>query len=123
MLTGLGCFKFSTSGFCVVTLCHGQENGRDFYAFIAIEPQNYRLFKSRYRPGEMPSFTSYGYELIRGWGVEPPQAIREYMLVKHGVEFGLSDNFLNRMISTVEPVPAPLGREFFANISTSAAHI
>lgn len=118
MLTGLGCFKFSTSGFCVVTLCHGQDQGRDFYAFIAIEPQNFRYFKNRYRPGEDASFNQYGYELVRGWGTEPPAAIREYMLIKHGVEFGVSENFLNRMIANIEPVAAPLGREFFSNLAT-----
>lgn len=120
MLTGLGCFKFATSGFCIVALCQGRDDsGRDFYAFIAIEPQNYRYFKSRYRPGESASFNAYGYELVRGWGAEPPQAIREYMLVKHGVEFGVSENFLNQMIANVEPVPAPLGREFFANMAAA----
>lgn len=118
MLKGLGCFKFATSGFCVVELCHGVEQGRDFYAFIAIEPQNYRYFKSRYRPGEQSHFSNYGYELVRGWGVEPPQAIKDYMLVKHGVEFGVSENFLNRMIANVEPVAAPLGREYFNNLAT-----
>ncbi len=117
MLTGLGCFKFSPSGFCVVALCHGRDNGRDFYAFIAIEPQNYRYFKNRYRPGELSSFNAYGYELVRGWGTEPPQAVREYMLVKHGVEFGVSENFLNRVAANLEPVAAPLDREFFANMA------
>jgi hypothetical protein len=120
MLKGLGCFKFSTSGFCIVELCHGNDSGRDFYVFIAIEPQNYRYFKSRYRPGEHFNFNAFGYELVRGWGKEPPEAIKEYMLVKHGVEFGISDNFLNRMIANVEPTPMPLGREFFDNMSATA---
>ena len=121
MLKGLGCFKFSQTGICVVELCHGQDNGRDFYAFIAIEPQNYRYFKNRYRPGGHSNFNAYGYEVARGWGLEPPQAIKDYMLVRHGVEFGVSENFLNRLIATVEPSPTPLGREFFSNISASVS--
>ena len=121
MLKGLGCFKFSPSGFCVVTLCHGQDDGRDFYAFIAIEPQNYRYFKKRYRPGETASFSTYGFELVRGWGTEPPQTIRDYLLEKHGVEFGISEHFLNRLIDTLEPVAAPLGREYFTRLAS--AHI
>lgn len=115
MSKGLGCFKFSSYGFCVVALCHGRDNGQDFYAFIAIEPQNYRYFKKRYRPGEAASFSAYGFELLRGWGTEPPQAVTEHIRVKHGVEFGISEHFLNRLISNIEPVAGPLGRDYYVN--------
>jgi hypothetical protein len=119
MLKGLGCFKFATNGFCIVTLCHGKENGQDFYAFIAIEPHNYRYFQKRYRAGEASSFATYGFELVRGWGTEPPANITQYLLEKHGVEFGVSDQFLNRMIENLDPVVGPLGREYFANLAAA----
>ena len=121
MLKGLGCFKFSTYGFCVVRLCRGKSNGRDFYAFIAIEPQNYRYFLKRYRDGELSSFTPFGFELVRGWGTEPPEAIMEYVRQKHGVEFGVSDNFLNRMIANIEPAPKPLDREYYIGLASAHA--
>ena len=115
MLKGLGCFKFSTQGFSVVTLCQGKENGQDFYAFVAIEPQNFRYFKRRYVAGEASSFSAYGFELLRGWGKEPQTAVVDHIKTKHGVEFGVSENFLNRMIANIDPVPTPLGREYFVN--------
>ncbi len=115
MLKGLGCFKFSAHGFSIVALCHGKDQGRDFHAFVAIEPQNYRQFKKRYIPGEGASFSAYGFELLRGWGAEPSQATVDYLLVKHGIEFGVSENFINRVISNIEPVATPLGREYFVN--------
>ncbi len=120
MLKGLGCFKFSTYGFSIVTLCHGKDGGRDFYAFIAIEPQNFRLFKKRYVPGQASSFSAYGFELLRGWGSEPPKAVVDHLLNKHGVEFGVSDNFISRVIANIEPVASPLGREYFVDNSVSA---
>jgi hypothetical protein len=120
MLKGLGCFKFSTQGFSVVTLCHGKDNGQDFYAFVAIEPQNFRYFKRRYVPGEASSFSAYGFELLRGWGTEPQPAVVDHLSTRHGVEFGVSENFLNRMIANIEPVPMPLGREYFVDTIAGA---
>jgi hypothetical protein len=120
MLKGLGCFKFSTLGFSVVTLCHGKDNGQDFYAFVAIEPQNFRYFKKRYIAGESANFAAYGFELLRGWGTEPPQAVVDMLLAKHGVEFGVSEHFLNRMISNIEPVAMPLGRGYFVDTIAGA---
>jgi hypothetical protein len=121
MLKGLGCFKFSTNGFSIVTLCHGKDNGKDFYAFVAIEPQNFRTFKKRYVPGEASNFAAYGFELLRGWGSEPSEAMMDYLLAKHGIEFGISENFINRVIANIDPVPTPLGREYFVNTLSSAA--
>lgn len=111
-MKGLGCFKFSTCGFSIVVLCHGKESNRDFYAFVAIEPQNYRYFKRRYLPGELASFKNYGYELVRGWGTEPPQGVKENLLAKYGVEFGISENFLNHLMANIEPETIPLGRSY-----------
>lgn len=121
MLKGLGCFRFASNGFCIVVLCHGKEQGRDFYAFIAIEPHNYRYFQKRYRPGEDSTFTAYGFELARGWGKEPPETMTRYMLERHGVEFGVSDHFLSRVIDNLAPVAAPLGRQYFANLAAAQA--
>jgi hypothetical protein len=120
MLKGLGCFKFSPSGFCVVTLCHGKENGKDFFAFIAIEPQNYRYFQKRYRAGEAATFKPYGFELMRGSGLEPPTAVMDYLRKKHGVEFGVSEDFLNRLITNIDPVASPLGREYYTNLASAS---
>ena len=98
MLKGLGCFRYSRHGFCVVTLCHGQTDGRDFYAFVAIEPQNYSHFCRRYQAGQAANFHAYGLELLRGWGQEPPQEVLDHIKRKHGVEFGISEHFLSRLM-------------------------
>ncbi len=119
MLKGLGCFKFSLCGFSVVALCHGKEDGKDFYAFVAIEPQNYRYFKKRYMPGAMSSFKAFGYELVRGWGTEPPQAVKDNLLVKYGVEFGISETFLNHLAANIEPESTPVGRSYSSMIASA----
>jgi hypothetical protein len=116
MSKGLGCFRFSSLGFCVVEVCHGQENGRDFFVILAIEPQSYRYFKKRYQPGETSNFAGLGYELIRGWGKAPSEDVMEKLAVKHGVEFGVSDNFLNRLIGNFDPLPMPLARLYAAGM-------
>jgi hypothetical protein len=116
MQKGLGCFKFSASGLCVVEVCHGKNNGEDFYAIVAIEPQNYRYFKRRYRPGEAMNFRAFGYELIRGPGLEPAPHIIEKLKKVHGVEFGVSEDFLARMIANIDPKPMPLTRDYYANL-------
>lgn len=121
MLKGLGCFKFSSNGFSIVQLVHGKDQGRDFHAFVAIEPQNYRFFKKRYVPGEASSFTAYGFELLRGWGEEPSPNVVDHLLNKHGVEFGVSDNFINRVIANIDPVPTPLGRGYFVDTVSGTA--
>lgn len=121
MLQGLGCFKFSTYGFCVVRLCQGKTDGKDFFAFVAIEPQNYRYFVKRYRDGELSNFAPYGFELLRGWGTEPPEAVTDYIRNKHGVEFGVSESFLNRMIANIDPAAKPLDREYYINLATAHA--
>ena len=112
MLKGLGCFKFAATGFCVVALCHGQESGRDFHAFVAIEPHHFRLFLNRYRAGEMSDFSAYGHELARSWGREPSPAIREYVQVRHGVSFDISEEFFGRMITVLEPQSSPLAQAY-----------
>lgn len=111
MLKGLGCFGYARHGFCIVTLCRGKTNERDFYAFVAIEPQNYGFFKKRYKDGESSSFSAYGFELLRGWGAEPPAEVLEHMKLKHGIEFGLSEMFLNRLIQNTGAFLAPLPPE------------
>jgi hypothetical protein len=112
MLQGLGCFRFSASGFCIVALCHGKDEGRDFHAFVAIEPQNYRYFQKRYRPGVSASFRAFGYELTRGWGTEPADGIVEHLAAQHGIEFGIGENFVSHLIANMPSVSTPLGRQF-----------
>lgn len=120
MLKGLGCFKFSTQGFSIVILCHGQEEGRDFYAFVAIEPHNFRTFKNRYNPGTASNFRAYGFELVRGWGTVPPQDVIDQLLEKYGIQFGVSENFINNMIANISPIPASLGGEYLSSTAATA---
>jgi hypothetical protein len=117
MKKGLGCFKFSASGFCVVEVCHGRQNDEDFYTVLAIEPENYRYFKKRYRPGESLNLRAFGYELVRGPGKEPAPHIIEKLEKVHGIEFGVSESFLNRMIANLEPKSMPLTRDYYANLA------
>ena len=115
MLKGLGCFKHVQQGFCVVAVCHGKTDGRDFYAFVAIEPQNYSYFKRRYQAGERSDFEAFGFELMRGWGTEPTYEVIDHISRKHSVEFGVSENFLNGLASFATPQAKPISREWYAS--------
>jgi hypothetical protein len=88
MLEGIGHFDHSRYGFCIIHLCQGKTEGRDFYAFIAIEPQNYMFFKTHYRAGVITTgFEAYGRELLRGWGAAPSKDIIEHVSFKHRIDF------------------------------------
>jgi len=113
MLKGLGCFKFSSSGFCVVALCRGKEDGKDFYTYLAIEPHNYRHFVQSEAAKTGMNLTNYGHVLLRGWGAEPNINARNYLSKKYGIEFGLSENFLASLVESLAPAAAPLGRDYF----------
>jgi hypothetical protein len=121
MLKGLGCFKFSPSGFCIVAVCHGREQGQDFYAVVAIDPENYKYFKKRYVPGEMSSFRTFGHELVRGWGTEPDQAVLDQLAKRHEIGFGVSDSFLTQFATNMESVMSPMRNRPSAFVSSSSA--
>lgn len=108
MLEGLGCFNFSPSGFCTVAVVTGKENGEDFFAVIAIEPENYKYFKKNYRPGERSSFRTFGHELARGWGERPDQALLDHLAEKYDIGFGVPQGFLSNFAAKLETI-APRG--------------
>jgi hypothetical protein len=88
MLEGIGHFDHARYGFCIVHLCHGKLEGRDFFAFVAIEPQNYLFFKKHYRAGiNTTGFEAYGRELLRGWGEMPHGDIIKHVSRKHKIDF------------------------------------
>jgi hypothetical protein len=112
MINGLGCFRFSPSGFCVVVLCQGLDQGQEFFAFVAVEPQNYRYFQKRYRAGELSSFRMFGRELVRGWGKIPPLAVMDHLTARHGVDFTVGDEFIGRLVDNLETFAMPLRRQY-----------
>jgi hypothetical protein len=121
MLKGLGCFKFSASGFCIVTVCHGKEQGQDFYAVVAIEPENYKYFKKRYAQVVLSSFRNVGHELVRGWGTQPDQAVLDHLAARHEIGFGVSESFLTQFAANMESVMSPLRSRPSAFVSSSSA--
>ena len=121
MFKGLGCFKFAPHGFCIVALCRGKLNDRDFYAFVAIEPQNYAYFKKRYREGELSNFNAFGFELFRGWGTTPSEPVIEHVRLKHGIEFGVSENFLDQIAANNSALAAvPVSRSWYESRASNS---
>ncbi len=49
MIEGICRFESAQCGFCIVSLCQGKLDENDFYAFVAIEPQDYSYFKKHYQ--------------------------------------------------------------------------
>lgn len=94
---GLARFDDARMGYRIIELCKGTQDGRAFYAFIGIEPHNLRYFLDHYRAGELHDFAVFGRELLRGWGVAPPEDIIEYMRRKYNVEFSLNPAQIERI--------------------------
>ncbi len=85
-------------GFKIIKFCQGRSKadfsnpeygGREFYAFVAIEPQNLDYFEEHYRPLSCSDFSAFGDELLRGWGTIPPEDVVRYLAFKHNIEFGI----------------------------------
>lgn len=121
MLEGIGRFAHARHGFCVVSLCQGKESDQDFFAFVAIEPHNYRYFRKNYERGIAPDFTVFGRELLRGTGTSPSLEVIEYIRNKYGIEFNVDKRFIERLVALVSHTeqnsangspfpPSPLGK-------------
>ena len=81
-------------GFTIVKYCKGVLDGRAFYAFIAIEPQNFPYVTRNYQPFKFSDFSAFGKELLRGWGENPPEDILNFIQYKHNIEFGINPAYL-----------------------------
>ncbi len=81
-------------GFKIVTFCHGLIGDKPFYAFVAVEPQNFGYFENHYIEDCYSDFSAFGKELLRGWGKTPPESIIDHIKIKHGVEFGVDPAYL-----------------------------
>jgi hypothetical protein len=111
MLKAIGRFPEAQFGFCIVVLCRGKLEGQDFFAFVAIEPQNFSHFETHYEPGVLANFRPFGRELLRGWGKIPSKEILEFVTHKHDLEFDVEPHFLERLIAVThlhQPSPFPL---------------
>ena len=84
----------SRFGFKIVTFCHGLESGKPFYAFVAVEPQNFGYFKNHYIKDCYSDFSAFGKETLRGWGKTPPDDIIQHIKLKHDVEFGVDPAYV-----------------------------
>ncbi len=109
MMTGIGRFPETRYGFCIVVLCHGcapdevrhDSQPKDFFSFVAIEPQNYSHFRKRYTRGEATSFAAFGQELARGWGYMPSDELTDFVARRYSIEFDVEDHFIERLLALV----------------------
>ncbi len=110
MVEGIGRFDGTQYGFCIVSLCQGKLGDRDFYAFVAVEPQNYPYFKKHYQAqkGRASNFGAYGKELLRGWGCKPPEDVVHHVSRKYDVEFDTQPEFVERLVALSKKYPFPL---------------
>jgi hypothetical protein len=108
MIKGVGRFDGTRYGYCIVTLCKGKAEEKDFYAFVAIEPQNYPYFQQRYPEieGRESDFRPYGKELLRGWGTAPPDDIFEHVSNKYSIEFDVRPEFVERLVALTRDTTA-----------------
>lgn len=100
-MIGIGRFAHARHGFCVISLCQGKINNKNFYAFVAVEPHNFKYFEKKYKKGENKDFKAFGEELVRGWGTKPSQDILDFVSRKYSVEFQVERSFLDRLLALV----------------------
>ncbi len=81
-------------GFKIIVFCHGITEDRPFYAFVAVEPQNFEYFENHYIEDCYSDFFAFGKELLRGWGETPPHDIIQHISFKHGIEFGVDPAYI-----------------------------
>lgn len=93
-------------GFKIIKFCQGRSkpdfmypefNEREFYAFIAIEPQNLHYFEQHYKPLHCSDFAAFGEELLRGWGTIPQEDIVKYLAFKHNIEFDIDPAYAKHL--------------------------
>ena len=81
-------------GFKIIKFCQGQNVHGPFYAFVSLEPNNLPYFEEHYEPGMHCDFKAFGEEILRGWGLAPPEDIIEHLKLKYGIEFGIDPDYL-----------------------------
>ncbi|MCB1651255.1 MAG: hypothetical protein KDI46_04305 [Alphaproteobacteria bacterium] len=94
---GSACMKKHELTRSIIKLCHGVSEGRDFYAFVAIESQDLPYFNENYCAGAHSRFEPFGVEILRGWGQTPPEGVIEYLRREYGIEFFKDDEMLMKM--------------------------
>jgi hypothetical protein len=99
MLEGIGRFAHARHGFCVVSLLQGKHNNDSFFAFVAIEPHNYKYFRRTYERGLGTDFSAFGIELLRGDGLIPSEDVIDYVRNKYNIEFDVDRPFMERLIA------------------------
>ena len=81
-------------GFKIIKFCQGRSAHGRFYAFVSIEPGNLPYFEDQYKPGMHCDFKAFGDEILRGWGLAPPEDIVEHLKLKYNIEFGVDPEYL-----------------------------
>ena len=81
-------------GFKIIVFCHGVVGDKPFYAFVAIDPQNFGYFESHYIENCYSEFSAFGKEILRGWGKTPPEDIIQHIKFKHGIDFGVDPAYI-----------------------------
>lgn len=77
-------------------------DGRDFYAYLAIIPTKYELYKIASSSGKPIKFTDYGEIILTGWGKEPTEEIAKDMEFL----FYMNRNFEAEMVNFAQKIKA-----------------
>jgi hypothetical protein len=71
----------------IMALAHGQVDGQDFWAYIAVPPSKYTAFVEVQKAGQPYTLTEYGNVVKYGVGrVEPPQSAVQEMIDEYGID-------------------------------------
>ena len=122
-MSGDGLMRKESSryGYAIVKLCHGVAQEKNFYAYIAIEPQNLDYFYQHYIPRAQAHVEPFGEELMRGWGEAPDASVAEYFRQKHNVHFCRDERSILALTEKVRSDLARGGQNITASTSNENA--
>ena len=114
--TGIARDSNARFGFKIIKFCQGvskrdysnpEFSEREFFAFIAIEPQNLGYFNEHYKPLKTSDFSAFGDELLRGWGTTPHKDILKFLSFKHNIEFGIDPAYALHLSQLTQQAKSP----------------
>lgn len=68
------------------------DDGRPFYAYLAILPERYRAYRASVEAAESVDFAEYGDVIIGGWNEVPPAIVQRSMTEHFGFVHNLEES-------------------------------
>jgi len=87
----------------IVEICTGKTaDGRDFYAYVAMNLEVYPLFKAAQKEGRNMDLTKLGEILYTGWGRVPPPEVVRGMQEQYNIDPDFEENLKSEYMAMLQ---------------------